>query len=580
MPAQFGSVVESISHSKEHSTKNLWLFRTVFISILVLQYACSVAVAGSSLGSSATFLVNGEPVFPMGLYDVNRIEDMKSVAAAGFNCCWYRYGDGDDYGQYLDECAENDLYVIVSCRSENVLSSGLVSRYSTKPAVLFWDVEDDADDPAYRGFDEVKAKADAIGSADPDHARYLSLTANTDSRRAEAGKWVGITEAIGIQMYTVGRVQWDPIDQQHALRVCAQRTIYYVNEARAVNHAIIGNLQSFSWGSRAQSNGRYPTAKEIRNMSYAGLIAGLKGIVYYTYRGITGVTDHWNELKAIANDVKRLAPILTDGSHTAIETDDQDLYAAYWVYGDTLLFAAVNTSYSEQKSLSVSLPQDYTTTTPVVVDERFDMDVSIYNGQLTGDLGATESYACLINTAATFQPDLPSAAFTQPTETVVTEPADLGVVVEAIAPGGSIDNVKLYLNDTFVRQENNTPYEWGTASATADDSALLGLTAGTYTLRVVATDANGTTASDTMEITVEPAAVGIRGEALRLSPVAADHALQVFDLRGRRVVRASVPGRPRRESHALSSMVRGVFVVRTQHNAVVSTRILVLDETR
>ena len=176
--------------------------------------------------------------------------------------------------------------------------------------------------------------------------------------------------------------------------------------------------------------------------------------------------------------------------------------------------------------------------------------------------------------------DPPTVAFTQPTETTITEPADLGVVAEATAPGGSIDNVKLYLDDTFVRQENNAPYEWGTASATADDSALLGLTAGTYTLRVVATDANGTTASDTMEITVEPAAVGVRGEALRLSPVAADHAPQVFDLRGRRVVRASVPGRTRRESRALTSMVRGVFVVRTQHNAVVSARILLLDETR
>ena len=178
------------------------------------------------------------------------------------------------------------------------------------------------------------------------------------------------------------------------------------------------------------------------------------------------------------------------------------------------------------------------------------------------------------------EPDPPTVAFTQPTETTITEPADLGVVVEAIAPGGSIDNVKLYLNDTFVRQENNTPYEWGTASATADDSALLGLTAGTYTLRVVATDANGTTASDTMEITVEPAAVGVRGEALRLSPVAADHAPQVFDLRGKRIMPAAFCGRTRRESRALTSMVRGVFVVRTRRNAVVSARILVLDETK
>jgi len=190
-------------------------------------------------------------------------------------------------------------------------------------------------------------------------------------------------------------------------------------------------------------------------------------------------------------------------------------------------------------------------------------NLEIYLQYLAGDIAS--------------EPAPPTVAFTRPTETVVTEPADLGVVAEATAPGGSIDNVKLYLDNTFVRQENNAPYEWGTASAAAADSALLSLTEGTYTLRVVATDTNGKTASDTMEITVEPGVVGAGAQALLSSPVNAEQMVQVLDLLGRRVFREAVPCKRRGDSHAMSARTRGVFIVRSRRDKTPSTRIVVLD---
>ena len=174
----------------------------------------------------------------------------------------------------------------------------------------------------------------------------------------------------------------------------------------------------------------------------------------------------------------------------------------------------------------------------------------------------------------------PTVAFTQPTETVVTEPADLGVVAEATAPGGSIDNVKLYLNGTLVRQENEAPYQWGTANTTTADSALLGLTAGTYTLRVVATDARGASAADTMTVTVEPGAVRVRGNALPPTPVSTDHGPRVFDLQGKRMVKAAASGMRRGDFHATGSSGRGVLIVRSDRNTAPNTRIVVLDQAR
>ena len=57
--------------------------------------------------------------------------------------------------------------------------------------------------------------------------------------------------------------------------------------------------------------------------------------------------------------------------------------------------------------------------------------------------------------------------------------------------------MKLYLNGTFVRQENIAPYEWG-----AGDVQLTNMAAGSYTLKAVAEDDKGKTSEATIAVTV------------------------------------------------------------------------------
>ena len=75
---------------------------------------------------------------------------------------------------------------------------------------------------------------------------------------------------------------------------------------------------------------------------------------------------------------------------------------------------------------------------------------------------------------------------------------DLKVTVNASDSDG-IANVKLYLNNTLVRQENVAPYEWGQANA---DGILKKIRAGRYTLKAVATDKKGATNETSITITV------------------------------------------------------------------------------
>ncbi|TVS21050.1 MAG: hypothetical protein EA424_00875 [Planctomycetaceae bacterium] len=65
----------------------------------------------------------------------------------------------------------------------------------------------------------------------------------------------------------------------------------------------------------------------------------------------------------------------------------------------------------------------------------------------------------------------PTVSFVQPASGAdSTAPADLHVVVRDDDPDGRVVNVRLYLNEAFVRQESLAPWEWG--SADQDDQTV------------------------------------------------------------------------------------------------------------
>lgn len=65
---------------------------------------------------------------------------------------------------------------------------------------------------------------------------------------------------------------------------------------------------------------------------------------------------------------------------------------------------------------------------------------------------------------------------------------------------GTISNVKLYLNNQFIRQENIAPYEWGHLAN--NDPQLKNLSNGSYVLKAIATDNDGGESSLSISFTV------------------------------------------------------------------------------
>lgn len=132
----------------------------------------------------------------------------------------------------------------------------------------------------------------------------------------------------------------------------------------------------------------------------------------------------------------------------------------------------------------------------------------------------------------------PTVRFTKPGESdVFTEPADLGVVVEAGDDDGSVDKVQLFIDDVFIHEEGSAPWEWGTAHPDRGDSLLEELAAGTYTLKAVAVDDRGATTTVSTTVTVERGAVkGVWGANPKgLILTRPPHTVQFFDLTGKRL---------------------------------------------
>jgi len=95
----------------------------------------------------------------------------------------------------------------------------------------------------------------------------------------------------------------------------------------------------------------------------------------------------------------------------------------------------------------------------------------------------------------------PTISFTTPADGSEYTVAD-SIVVNAVAsdPNGEIANVKLYIDDVFIRQEVVAPYDWG--HRVDLDPALKNMAPGTYSLKVVAEDNDGETSFDEISITI------------------------------------------------------------------------------
>ncbi|MFD0862245.1 Ig-like domain-containing protein [Sungkyunkwania multivorans] len=122
--------------------------------------------------------------------------------------------------------------------------------------------------------------------------------------------------------------------------------------------------------------------------------------------------------------------------------------------------------------------------------------------EATDDDGATSEATFVLTVESEVSPSAPVVSFTAPSGNLsVQEGYDLEVVANVTDADGTISNVKLFIGNTLVRQENFAPYEWG-HDGSPNPAEVNGLSEGTYTFKAVATDNDGNTGENSFVLTV------------------------------------------------------------------------------
>jgi len=220
----------------------------------------------------------------------------------------------------------------------------VIEKYKGKKAVLGWNP---GDEPARRGItpEQMFTRYDRIKQLDPDHLAYTVICVPSQYVRYAAG-----TDVLAPDPYPVPR---HPIDVVYGSVKQAK------TESLRVDTALWAVIQAFG-GQRYDKSGdwpRCPDAREFRAMSYLALMAGARGIIYYTY-----CDNHFDILlepglleaaKTFPAELRDLIPFVLDGKSEILAEDADGVYATAWTLGSERRLVAVNT---REKEADVKLP--------------------------------------------------------------------------------------------------------------------------------------------------------------------------------------------------------------------------------
>jgi hypothetical protein len=333
--------------------------------------------------ADGTAMVNGKPFFPFGFYHVSwastadvRFNHLREIAAAGFNIIhpsFKRFEKFEEYENFLDDAERMGIYVLTEFELVPTVDPiQVVNKFKNKAAIFGWSIADDVDSNK-DGFTlhQILDLHCKFKTADPAHLTYIS-----GSKEKKISNFINSADAVGVQAYPVG------------LNLPLNWVKYIISIARAAapnNRLIIGNLQSFRWYDEAAE---VPTFDEVRNMTYQAILAGAKGIIYYTYYdrewSLQEHPDLWMGMKSLVPEMQAISSFLLEGDFKTIETPGKNILAGIWVHQNQKLAVFINTSYDRTAKVAIKLPGNVGEVQPMFSGHASGM--SFKNGQLSGFL--------------------------------------------------------------------------------------------------------------------------------------------------------------------------------------------------
>jgi hypothetical protein len=143
-----------------------------------------------------------------------------------------------------------------------------------------------------------------LRTGDPGGITYIA-----QNKVRELVRWRDVADVMGVDPYPI-------YDQPLGTLAPLEQVTDWVEQAQAAverSRPVWPVIQFF----KATSAGRFPTERDLRNMSYMAVIAGAKGLFYWSYgRLMSAVTDpalqqqYWQTLVRVTQEIRSLEPAL------------------------------------------------------------------------------------------------------------------------------------------------------------------------------------------------------------------------------------------------------------------------------
>ncbi len=294
-------------------------------------------------------IVDGLPFFPFGFYcgEVGSLPEQE--VAGAFNLIGpYQSNTPEGLSErraYMDRCAElgvkvqygvngliggghNGAKVAMSQEDRFEILKKEVLEFKDHPALLSWYINDE---PAGQGrpAELMEETYNIIRELDPYHPISMVFMMPSKAFHYAKGMDIAMTDPYPIPK-SVTEVRSYVKDLNKSFK--HEKSIWMVPQA-------FGGQEMWP---------REPTPKEIRTMTYLGLIEGIQGVQYYIHPGLNlnpQSVATWSECRNMAAEFQQMTPFVLDYSDVKLlKTSSEDVLAKQFTNKGDQLIVAVNTS--------------------------------------------------------------------------------------------------------------------------------------------------------------------------------------------------------------------------------------------
>lgn len=272
-------------------------------------------------------LVDGKPFFPLGIYSVtdhalhgkNIDNTFAALKKAGINLVQtYRVRRDERFRKFMDSAAKHGMKIwIAGSGSSNDSDLTQIAKSLAmdmdNPALLAWYIADDTN--VYNAPWQLQERTELVKAIAPQLITVHADEVWDEKYGSKFRTFAGTSLAFMPEIYAVRELGQAEAESCVAkvirdMEVCKAD----IREQNLPMRSIWPIIQYFhGWGWQ-----RFPTPLELRAMSFAALIHGGHGIIWYTYNssgknlGVTASPEIWKNFTAVSGEISSYAPVLAE----------------------------------------------------------------------------------------------------------------------------------------------------------------------------------------------------------------------------------------------------------------------------